>query len=94
MSNASFVTYATGRSMPCANIEVRDLDGRVLGTCSADSAGQWNVALPEIVHWIEIHSADETQRARAAFQQPSSAAAFHAAGSVCVPELTDRKSVV
>ena len=56
MSNAYFVTYASGRSRPCANIEVRDLEGRVLGTCSADSAGQWSVALPEIVQWFEVFS--------------------------------------
>ncbi|MBS0450714.1 MAG: hypothetical protein JSS14_05330 [Proteobacteria bacterium] len=74
MSNAYFATYASGRSTPFAQIEVRDLDGRVLGACFADSAGQWSVALPEIVQWIEIFSMARSSRRDALIDRPVSCA--------------------
>lgn len=64
MSNAYVVTYASGKSRPFSRIEVRDLDGAVLAICGADSAGQWNVALPGAVHWIQIWSKDSPPNAK------------------------------
>mgnify|MGYP003583792955 FL=1 len=83
MSSAYVVTYASGKSKPFSRIEVRDLDGTVLAICGADSMGQWNVALPGAVHWIQIWSKDSSPEAR--MKKPS-ISLFK--GNEPVPELT------